>query len=51
MKETGKVKWFSALKGYGFILGNTGEEVFVHYSAIEMDGYRTLEAEPKSSLK
>ena len=53
MKETGTVKWFSAPKGYGFILRPSGEEVFVHYSAIEMEGYRKLEegAEVEFELK
>ncbi len=40
---TGKVKWFNAAKGYGFITGDDGQEVFVHFSAIVADGYRTLE--------
>ncbi|AEG59844.1 cold shock domain-containing protein [Desulforamulus ruminis] len=39
----GKVKWFNANKGYGFIESESGSDVFVHYSAIQTDGYRTLE--------
>ena len=39
----GKVKWFNAKKGYGFITADTGEEVFVHFSEINMDGYKTLD--------
>ena len=39
---TGTVKWFNAAKGYGFIAHDGGKDVFVHYSAIQMNGYRTL---------
>ncbi len=39
----GTVKWFNADKGYGFIAVNGGRDVFVHFSAIQMDGYRSLE--------
>jgi len=40
--ETGKVKWFSNKKGYGFIQSEEGKDIFVHYSAIKEDGYRSL---------
>jgi cold shock protein len=39
----GTVKWFNAAKGYGFIGREDGEDVFVHFSAIQSDGYRRLE--------
>jgi cold shock protein len=41
-RETGKVKWFNNAKGYGFIERATGGDVFVHHTAIQMEGYRSL---------
>jgi len=41
-KETGKVKWFNNAKGYGFIERSSGGDVFVHHTAIQMGGFRTL---------
>ncbi len=41
--ETGRVKWFDNKKGYGFIESDGGEDIFVHYSNIASDGYKTLE--------
>ena len=39
---TGRVKWFNNSKGYGFIVQEDGPELFVHYSAVQGDGYKTL---------
>ncbi len=44
---TGKVKWFNAAKGYGFITGDDGKEVFVHFSAIQVDGFKTLDEDQR----
>ncbi len=46
-RYTGTVKWFNATKGYGFIGREGGEDVFVHYTALQMEGYRKLEPEKK----
>lgn len=42
MTQTGIVKWFSNVKGYGFIEYDESEEIFVHFTGIKMDGYRSL---------
>ncbi len=43
MREKGTVKWFNAAKGFGFIQRENGEDVFVHFSAIQSQGYRSLD--------
>ncbi len=43
MTKQGTVKWFSNHKGYGFIEYDEGEEIFVHFTGIDMDGYRKLD--------
>jgi CspA family cold shock protein len=44
-KETGTVKWFNDAKGYGFISREGSDDVFVHHTAIEMEGFKTLREE------
>jgi len=51
MKEQGTVKWFNSAKGYGFIQRESGDDVFVHFSAIKGEGYRSLEEGARVSFE
>ena len=42
MSKMGRIKWFNNEKGYGFIEGDNGEDIFVHYTAIKQDGFKSL---------
>lgn len=46
----GKVKWFNDTKGYGFIKGNDGKDLFVHFTAINMEGRKTLQEDDEVSF-
>ncbi|MCL4478417.1 MAG: cold shock domain-containing protein [Deltaproteobacteria bacterium] len=48
---TGKVKWFNNAKGYGFIEQDNGQDIFVHYSEVQGDGYKTLKAEDRVNFE
>ena len=47
----GRVKWFNASKGYGFIEADSGKDIFVHHSAIEGEGFKTLEEGQRVSFE
>jgi CspA family cold shock protein len=51
LKEQGTVKWFNASKGFGFIQRQSGEDVFVHFSAIQSEGYKSLNEGKRLNLK
>jgi cold shock protein len=48
--KTGTVKWFNAKKGFGFLSDEAGNDVFVHFSALKMDGFKVLEEGEKVSF-
>ena len=47
---TGKVKWFNAEKGYGFITSDEGQDIFAHYSQIQKEGFKSLDEEQRVSF-
>lgn len=49
--KTGTVKWFNAKKGYGFISDENGDDIFVHFSALNMSGFKVLEEGDKVEYK
>ncbi|MCX7828668.1 MAG: cold-shock protein [Thermanaerothrix sp.] len=51
LKTNGVVKWFNATKGYGFITAEDGKDVFVHFSAIQEEGFKTLEEGQRVSFE
>jgi len=51
LQMNGTVKWFNAEKGYGFITGEDGKDIFAHYSAIQGEGYKALENGQKVSFE
>ena len=48
---TGKVKWFNAEKGYGFITSDDGQDIFAHYSQIQKDGFKSLDENERVSFE
>jgi cold shock protein len=51
LRETGTVKWFNAAKGFGFIQRESGDDVFVHFSAIAASGYKSLDEGARVSFE
>lgn len=50
-RETGQVKWFNEKKGFGFIINEQGDDIFVHYKDIQGTGFKTLKPDEKVSFK